>query len=297
MVMHIALFFASVGLIALSKLVLSHWTDEHVVEAVRAVHAIMLDNQITVEATVVMGLVLMTHALKRMYKHYRSGSNALALGMIYGSLNNQTADMEYSKASLEVLAKDATTIRIWGATGWDTFGAANSPLHKAVQSCSGSVKIVLAFPESPKIAERVLNLQSAGNSTSVERYKKEIYNSLRVAQSLKQRGMPIKVKLYRGYPTWKMVLLDKIAWLQQYPPHKNVEDSPCSVYEKKPGGTLCVYDNINCHFERYWNSVRGGVLNLTDLTIEFHDAKTQAVERFQLHLPVNGKLVPPTRLP
>jgi len=36
MVMHIALFFASVGLIALSKLVLSHWTDEHVVEAVRA---------------------------------------------------------------------------------------------------------------------------------------------------------------------------------------------------------------------------------------------------------------------
>jgi len=166
------------------------------------------------------------------------GRNAEEMGLFYSSMN---ADDESRQLSLDMMKKSgirSQNVRIAGATGWNTFGHAESPLHEAVKNCENRLEIILAYPWSNGVKERVLELcqHPSKYRKELKRYRKEILDTLVMLQTSNLKAADVKVLLYSYAPFWKANIFDKHAWVQSYPAKKHVDEAACFAYEKVQTG-------------------------------------------------------------
>lgn len=153
--------------------------------------------------------------------------------------------------------RKAQNITILGATGWDTFGKVDSPLHEALTNCR-SARIILFNPLSFDLEQR------AGNLTMTpETYRDEIYNSIRCLREMMVRAGDdkiIELKFFHRYPTWKFINIDGLLWVQRYPKDSHVQFAPCFAFEVTEQRNS-LYDPFVVHLDSLWRSHRLGRYN------------------------------------
>ncbi len=103
---------------------------------------------------------------------------------------------------LHRVEQGASDLRILGATGWNTYGRLDSPLHDAIRNFRGDIRILLMDPTCPFLKERA---ESIGMRP--EDYAEEINQTIECCRKLKKNGKEIKVKTYVQKPIWKMIII------------------------------------------------------------------------------------------
>lgn len=146
-----------------------------------------------------------------------------------------------------ILSNETRQLRILGATGWDTFGKREAPLHDLVENFTGEIKILLLKPESKAASARA---RSVG--VSPDDYNKEINDTIYFCNQLKARGRPITVKFYDQSPIWKMIFTEKYMWLQYYKQDKHVDETPVYMLFANDSKTSLYFPLLNV-FVKKWD--------------------------------------------
>lgn len=140
----------------------------------------------------------------------------------YWDGQNEADQMEAWSYCRNAIGSTPSHLRIMGASGWETFGEINSPMHDTVKNFPGSLQILLIHPESLHLEERTDSL-----GVNLHDYKEDIYNSIEFLKNLKRKGnRDIELRLYKQPPIWKMVISGNFLWLQHYKQGQHVRVMP-----------------------------------------------------------------------
>lgn len=143
----------------------------------------------------------------------------------------------------------ARDLRIMGATGWNTFGAPTSPLHKLLAQFDGEVKVLLMLPD-PTLAALVRRARETGRTP--EEYVAEIRRSIDRIRALRAAGKNISLKFYTQTPIWKMLISNDFMWLQHYCKAKDVEDTPVYVFFSDGDGGTSLFHPLYSVWLKRW---------------------------------------------
>jgi hypothetical protein len=144
-----------------------------------------------------------------------------------------------------------------GATGKSTFGSDNSPLCEVIKNYGGPISILLVAPESPGFMARTRDL-----AISKESYAKEIFDCIDHCKSLlKESRKEISVRLYLDEPIWKMVVTNRVLWIQHYRAGEHVDDTPLYGFQFR-GEKSNIQNGFIKVFQRRWNAPETISLNL-----------------------------------
>jgi hypothetical protein len=113
-------------------------------------------------------------------------------------------------------------LRLLGASGWETFGRPDSPLHSTVSEYRGTILVLLMHPDSKHLGARAQELKMTKQS-----YIGEIGQTVGFLKELNQSGnRNIELKLYKQPAIWKMIIAGNFLWLQHYRQGTHVCDTP-----------------------------------------------------------------------
>jgi len=147
----------------------------------------------------------------------------------------------------EILRQDNTSLSILSASGFATFGNADSPLFSVLEEFKGTVRVILSDPS------RIYNDGRAGAvSTSAHEYRREIHLSVRRLRNLKKEHRAIvEGRFYAGQPNWKLIITDRTIWLQYYC-STGVSVNETSIYRFDITEQLGFFHMFRSDFERIW---------------------------------------------
>lgn len=152
---------------------------------------------------------------------------AVGISGFYSHATKAEKKRDWKACVEKIKSHRAKDLRIMGATGWNTFGAPESPLYKLLEQFNGEIKVLLMTPDPalPALIQRAKETQQnpAG-------YASEITRSVERLKALRGRGKNISLKFYTQMPVWKMLISNDYMWLQHYRSSKNVEETPVYVF-------------------------------------------------------------------
>lgn len=194
-----------------------------------------------------------------LYYKIKMGHQAMKMGQVYCGIGMTTKQRERNWSQLKKDGDDEVGhLAIMGTTGHHTFRDPKSPLHTALQKCK-DVKVILMDPDNPHLSKRARNL----GMTPTE-YRKKILDSIDYLSRLAtNKARSISLKTYKTYPVWKLMIIDKIIWVQQYPVYKTIHESPCLAFRQLNGQDgHGIYSQL---FEQFLNRWNRDHLNTIDL--------------------------------
>ncbi len=244
-----------------------NWEKETVVYEVKMISDFLDSYLHFIEPVLTIIIFIFFVTVGRVIKHYRKGSMAIASGMFFFSPNFRERQVIKSEKFLRNESTKCVHIQIMGASGWNTFGHPDSPLHEGLQIC-GKAQIILLNPLSKSIIQRAENIDQG-----IKDYKQEIISSLKYLHNLRQKGdnpNRIQVRMYQSYPGWKFVILGRYIWTQWYPSDDHVRNSPCYAFQRVPNEQRCLYSQLFAQFNRRWDSYHLGRYNFDNGKIEFY---------------------------
>ncbi len=163
--------------------------------------------------------------------------------------SDERRTQDWDSCLVELNRSKPNVLCILGATGWETFGSPQSPLHDLLKHFQGRIHILLLKPDAAGFKKRTADLNR--NEAS---YADEISSSVDYCKTLKGRyHKNIELKLYEDEPIWKMIFSDQYLWLQYYDPARDVDDTP--VYTLQTRGAenqSSLYYPLIRVFERRW---------------------------------------------
>ena len=164
---------------------------------------------------------------------------------LHSETDEKQTNWESCKA--RVLADHPNELRILGATGWETFGKPESPLHNVLQSFRGEIRILLIKPKCSafKVRAKALGIKERD-------YEKEIKQSIAFCEELRDKGKSIIVKLYEQTPIWKMIFTEKYMWLQHYKTDEHVDNTPVYTLFANDSETSLYFPLIDV-FRKRWD--------------------------------------------
>ncbi|MDH5229740.1 MAG: hypothetical protein OEY38_06755, partial [Gammaproteobacteria bacterium] len=118
---------------------------------------------------------------------------------IFLSNSGENEDQINIEKKLATSAANSRTIKILGATGFNTFGNNGSFLFDALQNCTGTISVILLDPseenESAEMRAKALGLDFTD-------YRKEIVRSVNMLAELKRKGKRVNLYFYKHLPLW-----------------------------------------------------------------------------------------------
>lgn len=152
----------------------------------------------------------------------------------------------WSELCSEINLPENRQLLILGANGVDTFGRPEAPLYNALQNFRGTVRVVLAAPESEQTAGR-----AAAVNVRLADYKRAIGTSVTRLRDLRRQHHAVEGRYYDGAPNWKMLITSRTAWIQYYAPGTHVDQTPVWRFDvTKDGNGL--YHLFAAEFDRIW---------------------------------------------
>ena len=137
-------------------------------------------------------------------------------------------------------------LNILGATGIDTFGKEGSPLWDCIGKYGGDIRIILMSPDSEFLTERA---NDVGMSEGA--YREEINSALAQIEKWQRSGRRVSHRTYDSPPNWKLILTNKLAWVQYYRHRMHVQETPVYQFYATFGETG-LYHVFNDEFARIW---------------------------------------------
>ena len=174
----------------------------------------------------------------------------------HSTVTEKAQDWSMIADDVRLASSHESPLWLLGATGKNTFGATDSPLHKAICEYRGAISILLLYPQSNGFKYRIKQLRA-----NQERYMDEILDSLQFCRESKINGVNIQVKLYEGMPIWKLLIMPQTIWLQHYGKTGHVDNSPLygfSLVHNKP----TLLEGYRSVFEKRWNHDDSKVVDL-----------------------------------
>jgi hypothetical protein len=163
----------------------------------------------------------------------------------------------WKSLSEDILSAENKFVYILGANGIDTFGKPGSPLHDALQSFRGHIRVILCKPGSKPMRGR-----AAAVGTNAAEYEKAIKESVRRLKFLKKQAHPIEGRYYEGQPNWKLIVTNSTLWVQYYlPGGPHVDQTPVwlvSATDNADG----FYHLFHMEFNRIWERCVLSPINL-----------------------------------
>lgn len=159
-------------------------------------------------------------------------------------------DQDWTRCVVEIENTRPNRLCILGATGWETFGSSQSPMHNLLRDFQGSIHILLLKPGSYGFKKRTAELNK-----NEDNYRQEIEDSIEYCRTLVQKyKKSIDVRLYEDEPIWKMIFSDRYLWLQYYDPNDDVDNTPVYTLQTRahPTGSSLYYPLVKV-FQRRWN--------------------------------------------
>ena len=241
-------------------IITTNWMDTIVTEKVKQVNSIIISNRIWFELGFMALIFFLIEFIKKSRRRSKYGAIASSAGLFYCSENVTENENDQSKEFLKKESAGSNIIRILCATGWETFGKVDSPLYGAIKGCQYS-EILLAYPYSVAVMNRAQNL-----GWQVDQYIKEIYRSINNLSKMKSSTKEINLKFYQYEPLWKFVILDRYAWVQQYPKRRHVQSSLCYAFERFSEESDdesntdelgdCIWNHVFRQFSQSWRNPR-----------------------------------------
>jgi hypothetical protein len=227
----------------------------------------MKNHEIRVHVVVTIFIISSLEVLLRLFNHRKFSKIAQGADIFFYRSNQRQKEISEGYEFLQDNARNCNSIYIQGATGWETFGATDSPLHDALSNCQ-EASILLIDPMSPSVIKRARDIEMESDD-----YREQIYNSIQYLKNLKDNSRlhpKITLKMYHSYPFWKFIILRDHIWFQHYPEDNHVKNSPCFALKwnpEKPG----LHAPFRQQFLLKWNSHRFGIYSFDDNMLNFYD--------------------------
>lgn len=197
-----------------------------------------------VVSTIVSFIIYLSISLIKIYKWMSLVKNS---GIYMACKNNTTSSGVFHEAIVKLECENTDTICIVCSTGQTTFSNEKNVFSECVKTAN-KVKILMADPTSPATKERMKNL----NISEIEWFK-EVNKAISFLEDLKRKGHDIKLRFHSTMPSTKLIILDRIAYVQRYEPEKHSDQSPRYGFKKDK---FSMYEIFEDQFKRRWTYKR-----------------------------------------
>ena len=120
------------------------------------------------------------------------------------------------------------TVMVIGSTGYGTFVDQEGDLCTVLGKCMGA-NILLVNPYSPEATRRIDAILHP--HFTLEKFRKEVRESIALLKRLKASGKAVKLKLYSDPPLVKLAILGDYLWLKHYHTDLDVQTMPEYVFQ------------------------------------------------------------------
>lgn len=120
------------------------------------------------------------------------------------------------------------TVMVIGSTGYGTFVDQDGDLYTVLEQCMGA-HILLVNPYSQEATNRIDALLHP--HFTLEKFRKEVRESIALLRRLKATGKAVKLKLYSDPPLVKLAILGDYLWLKHYHTDLDVQTMPEYVFQ------------------------------------------------------------------
>jgi len=120
------------------------------------------------------------------------------------------------------------TIMVIGSTGYGTFVDQEGDLYTVLEKCMGA-HILLVNPYTHEATNRIDAIRHP--HFTLEKFRKEVRESIDLLKRLKATGKAVKLKLYSDPPLVKLAILGDYLWLKHYHTDLDVQTMPEYVFQ------------------------------------------------------------------
>lgn len=120
------------------------------------------------------------------------------------------------------------TVMVIGSTGYGTFVDQEGDLYTVLEQCMGA-HILLVNPYTQEATNRIDAILHA--HFTLEKFRKEVRESIALLRRLKATGKAVKLKLYSDPPLVKLAILGDYLWLKHYHTDLDVQTMPEYVFQ------------------------------------------------------------------
>jgi hypothetical protein len=264
-----AAILVSAGLFTGVHGLLANWFHPDTVAFVQDMRVRMEANESLIKYAGILATIILLLLLGRMLKDYQRGRVAKASGLFYclvrskGNYPLAWLGRWMARHYTRRVAKRSNILWVLGMTGSDTFTSQKSELHQAFLDGGFNIRVVLINPDSPVIDEVAPNLENSDPAA----IRNQIRESIQFLKGIQANDpdREVALKVYEGYPHWKVVILDDILIMQEYPTDRDIMHVPLFAFQKTRSlGRTGMYENMQDHFQKYWNSSRLRDIDLND---------------------------------
>lgn len=162
----------------------------------------------------------------------------------------QQRNSDWQRCVAEIRDARPNVLCLLGATGWETFGSPQAPMHDLLRDFQGRIYILLLKPDGPGFKRRVTDLDKNDFL-----FNQQIIDSIDYCKTLVQKHKKdIEIRLYEDEPIWKMIFSDRYLWLQYYDPADDVDNTPVYTLQTRDSSTASsLYYPLVRVFQRRWN--------------------------------------------
>jgi len=120
------------------------------------------------------------------------------------------------------------TIVVIGSTGYGTFVDQDGDLYTVLEQCMGA-HILLVNPYGQEATSRIDAILHP--HFTLEKFRKEVRESIALLKRLKATGKAVKLKLYSDPPLVKLAILGDYLWLKHYHTDLDVQTMPEYMFQ------------------------------------------------------------------
>lgn len=120
------------------------------------------------------------------------------------------------------------TVMVIGSTGYGTFVDQEGDLYTVLEKCMGA-HILLVNPYTQEATNRIDAILHT--HFTLEKFRKEVRESIALLRRLKATGKAVKLKLYSDPPLVKLAILGDYLWLKHYHTDLDVQTMPEYVFQ------------------------------------------------------------------
>ena len=204
---------------------------------------------IAVEMTVAVLLIVCLNYFHRSIRDRALASVAAGAGLV-SFFPRRTRGAQRRIKQLKEEQSTGRTISVIGSSGHSTFVDQVGGLSSVLDKCLGA-RIMLVNPYSQEVSARIQAISHP--EFTLEKFQKEVQQSIQLLKRLKAMGKAVKLKLYSDSPLIKLVILGDYLWLQHYHADLDVQTMPEYVlrHNRKDHGLFTLYAH---YFVQRWES-------------------------------------------